>query len=53
MFVVDTNVLVYAAVEACPEHAACLERLERWRSGPIPWFTTWPILYETMRVVTH
>ena len=53
MFLVDTNVLVYAAVEACPEHAACLERLNRWRSSPIPWFTTWPILYETMRVVTH
>ena len=53
MFVVDTNVLVYAIVEACPEHAVCLERLERWRESQIPWFTTWPILYETMRVVTH
>jgi toxin-antitoxin system PIN domain toxin len=53
MFAVDTNVLVYAAVEACPEHAVCLDRLQRLRQGPIPWFTTWPILYETLRVLTH
>jgi len=53
MFVVDTNVLVYAANRSCPEHARCLELLEKWRSQPSAWFTTWGILYGFMRVVTH
>ncbi len=53
MFVVDTNVLVYAANSACPEHAACRSLLERTRPRPLPWYTTWGILYEFLRVSTH
>jgi toxin-antitoxin system PIN domain toxin len=53
MFVVDTNVLVYALDEASPEHAKCNRLLEAWRIQPLPWYTTWAILYEFLRVVTH
>lgn len=53
MFVVDTNVLVYAADAASPFHAACRERVERWRRDEPSWFTTWGILYEFLRVTTH
>ena len=53
MFVVDTNVLVYAANAASPHHAACRRALESWRRGPAAWYATWPILYEFLRVTTH
>jgi len=51
--VVDTNVLVYAADEDSPFHAACLNWLERRRSRADAWYTTWTILYEFLRVTTH
>lgn len=53
MFVVDTNVLVYAADESSPHHAHCLEKLEGWRAQADAWFVTWGILYEFLRVTTH
>jgi hypothetical protein len=53
VFVVDTNVLVYAADRTCREHLACLERLEEWRRSSLPWYLTWNVLYEFVRVVTH
>lgn len=53
MFAVDTNVLVYAANQDLPEHARCRELLELWRRGDEPWCTTWSVLYELLRVVTH
>lgn len=53
MFVVDTNVLVYAANEDAPLHAACRDRVEAWRALPDAWFVTWGILYEFLRVTTH
>lgn len=53
MVVVDTNVLVYAADEDSPFHAACLAWLEYRRARPDAWFTTWSILYEFLRVTTH
>jgi toxin-antitoxin system PIN domain toxin len=53
MFVVDTNVLVYAADEDSPAHAACKAAVEGWRAQPSAWFTTWSILYEFLRVVSH
>lgn len=53
MFVVDTNVLVYAANADAPEHSRCRALLEGWRAGRDRWYTTWAILYEFMRVVTH
>lgn len=53
MLVVDTNVLVYAADADSPFHAACREWLERQRESPGAWYTTWPVLYEFLRVTTH
>lgn len=51
--VVDTNVLLYAADRDADEHEPCRALLERLRAGPAPWFTTWNILYELLRVSTH
>ena len=53
MFVVDTNVLVYAADADSPAHPACFKRLEGWRRGAGAWYGTWGIVYEFLRVVTH
>jgi len=53
MFVVDTNVLLYAANSAAPEHFDCLRLLRGWRGQPLPWHVTWGILYEFVRVATH
>ena len=53
MFVVDTNVLVYAADEDSPFHARCFEQLNSWRAQPAAWYTTWGILYEFLRISTH
>jgi toxin-antitoxin system PIN domain toxin len=53
MFVVDTNVLIYAANEDSPFHARCRSLLDRWRAGSDAWFLSWGIIYEFLRVVTH
>jgi hypothetical protein len=53
MFVVDTNVLVYAANSAAPEHERCRKLLLGWRRQSLPWHVTWGILYEFLRVATH
>ncbi|HKQ61595.1 MAG TPA: TA system VapC family ribonuclease toxin [Candidatus Polarisedimenticolaceae bacterium] len=53
MFVVDTNVLIYAAAEESPFHPACRERLTAWRAQPDAWYVTWGILYEFLAVSTH
>jgi hypothetical protein len=53
MLVVDTNVLVYAADHDSPFYAACRDWLERQRVRADAWYTTWPIVYEFLRVTTH
>lgn len=53
MFVVDTNVLVYAADASAPEHARCRALLERWRRQQGAWYLTWGNCYEFLRIVTH
>jgi toxin-antitoxin system PIN domain toxin len=53
VLVVDTNVLVYAADADSPLHDPCRTWLERQRARPDAWYTTWPILYEFLRVTTH
>lgn len=53
MFVVDTNVLIYAADVSAPAHERCRIRLESWRKGSSAWYVTWPIIYEFLRVTTH
>jgi toxin-antitoxin system PIN domain toxin len=53
VFVVDTNVLVYAADGDSPEHPRCRELLDGWRGQSGAWYLTWSICYEFLRVVTH
>jgi uncharacterized protein len=53
MFLADTNVLLYAADEASEFHSHCREHLEDWRRQASPWFLTWGICYEFLRVSTH
>ena len=53
MLAVDTNLLVYAADADSQFHALCRDWLERQRARPDAWYTTWPILYEFLRVTTH
>ncbi|MCD6569342.1 MAG: PIN domain-containing protein [Deltaproteobacteria bacterium] len=53
MFVVDTNILLYAADKSMPEYNVCRRLLETWRSQSSVWYLTWDIVYEFLRVVTH
>lgn len=53
MLVVDTNVLVYAANVHSAFHKQCQIWLDRQRKEAEAWYTTWPIIYEFMRVTTH
>lgn len=53
MPLLDTNVLVYGATRSAPEHERCRALLEETRRGDLPWFLTWSIVYEFLRVVTH
>lgn len=53
MFVVDTNLLLYAVNPDSADHLQAREQLERWRQDNRPWFLTWGIVYEFLRVSTH
>lgn len=53
MFVVDTNILVYAADEDSKFHKRCSKMIEGWRRQASVWYVTWGILYEFLRVITH
>lgn len=50
---VDTNILVYAANQKCPEHSAARRTLDDLRDGQHQWFLTWGVIYEFLRVATH
>jgi uncharacterized protein len=53
VLVVDTNVLIYAADADSQFHHPCRQWLDARRARPDAWYTTWPILYEFLRVTTH
>lgn len=53
MLVIDTNVLVYAADDSAREQSDCRRVLEECHGGRTPWYLTWGIVYELLRVVTH
>lgn len=53
MFVVDTNLLLYAVNPDAPQHDRIRGLLNAWREGNRPWFLTWSIVYEFLRVSTH
>ena len=53
MFVVDTNILVYAVNADSESHAPCRNLLEDWAAQPSAWYLTWGIVYEFLSVTTH
>jgi uncharacterized protein len=53
LILVDANVLFHAIYPGGPEHRACRKLLEQWSSGDAPWYTTWSVLYEFLRITTH
>jgi len=53
MIFIDTNVLVYAANPRLPFHQPCRSYLEHCRHGASPWYLSWPVCYEFLRVCTH
>jgi len=53
MFLVDTNVLIYGADKDSADHKRCQELLESFRVLTTPWYVTWGIIYEFLRVATH
>jgi hypothetical protein len=53
MFVVDTNVLIYAADRDAADHAACHDLIDRCRGQPGPCYLLCGIVYEFLRVTTH
>lgn len=53
MFVVDTNILIYAADQDAGPHNRCYALLEEWRRQKSAWYVTWGIVYEFLRVSTH
>jgi predicted nucleic acid-binding protein len=40
MFVVDTNILIYAANRDAQEHTCCNELIQEWRRQAPPWYIT-------------
>lgn len=53
MFVVDTNLLIYAAIRESRAHAQARRLVAEWCSSGEPCLITWSIAYEFLRVVTH
>lgn len=53
MFVIDTNVLLDAANRNSEFHQPCHRLLEQRRTEVSPWFVSWPICYEFLRLATH
>jgi toxin-antitoxin system PIN domain toxin len=53
VFVIDTNLLLYAVNRDAPDHERARGLLEGYRRGDRPWFVTWGIVYEFLRVGTH
>ena len=53
MFVVDTNILIYAADQRSQFYPKAKALVENWMQSLTPWYATWGIFYEFMRVATH
>jgi predicted nucleic acid-binding protein len=53
MFVVDTNILLYAADQHAPEHETARRLVEAWRRQSGAWYVTWGIGYEFLRVLSE
>jgi len=52
-FLIDTNIFLHAANTGSPDHVRARAFLEGHLRLRTSWCTTWPILYEFLRVATH
>jgi uncharacterized protein len=52
-FLVDTNILLHAVNSESPDHRRARGFLDQHMTARTAWATTWPILYEFLRVSTH
>jgi uncharacterized protein len=50
VFVVDTNLLIYAAIRESTEHGQAARLVAGWGSSAERWYITWSIAYEFLRV---
>jgi hypothetical protein len=53
VFVVDANLLIYAAIRRSAPHPQASRLVAEWRAAAEPWLITWSIAYEFLRAVTH
>ncbi|MGH9430705.1 MAG: PIN domain-containing protein, partial [Terriglobia bacterium] len=53
MFLVDTNLLIPAAIREASEHERAERLLAEWGGATEHWHATWSVIYEFMRVATH
>jgi toxin-antitoxin system PIN domain toxin len=53
VFVVDTNLLVYAADEDFARQREIRKRLREWSSSTETWYVTWSIVYEFLSISTQ
>jgi toxin-antitoxin system PIN domain toxin len=53
VFLVDTNILLYAVNPASAEHRAASAAVSSYRAGAQLWFLSWGVVYEFLRVSTH
>lgn len=49
----DTNIFIYAHFSEFPEHRATRAFLETLLKKPDPFFLSWQVYYEYLRLVTH
>jgi uncharacterized protein len=52
-FLIDANIFLHAANTGSPDHDRARTFLEKHLQLRTAWCTTWPILYEFLRVATH
>lgn len=50
---IDTNVLIYAHHGQFPEHATARRFLEKFLAKPDPYYLSWQVCYEYIRLTTH
>lgn len=49
----DTNIFIYAHIEQFPEHSLVRAFLDQLLQKPDPYYLSWQVCYEYVRVVTH
>lgn len=53
MFIVDANLLIYAAIRESPQHERAQRLVQGWGASSEAWSVTWSIVYEFLSVSTR